>query len=67
MNGIDTDNVPGINNSWINNIVNQLPKDLVVAHPHLMESLIMELREDYVLNVKKAIGRPSCHRSKLSS
>jgi dynein heavy chain len=54
-NGVDTLNVAELEQHWIDNILALIPKKLRQLQESI-ETLSSEMREDYHMSVKKAIG-----------
>jgi dynein heavy chain len=65
-NGIDTQRVADMNDSWLDNVLELLPKELKSKH-HSLALLATEMRDDYTLSVKKAIGTAICCKSMAKS
>ncbi|XP_033628553.1 dynein heavy chain 7, axonemal-like isoform X2 [Asterias rubens] len=54
-NGIDTEHVAPMEDSWLINVLHLVSNDLKTGHSETIENLSDEMREDYLLSVKKAI------------
>nr|XP_022323965.1 dynein heavy chain 7, axonemal-like isoform X6 [Crassostrea virginica] len=54
-NGIDTEHVAPMEDSWLENVLGLVSEDLKKGHFETIENLSDEMREDYLLSVKKAI------------
>ncbi|XP_052080869.1 dynein axonemal heavy chain 7-like isoform X1 [Mytilus californianus] len=54
-NGIDTEHVAPMEDSWLENVLDLVSYDLKKDHFETIENLSDEMREDYLLSVKKAI------------
>ncbi len=55
QNGIDTEHVAPLENSSIQKVMSLLKEILKTNHPQLVVDLSDEVREDYLMSVKKAI------------
>ena len=58
--GIDLKHVSPLDDSWLENILEKVPCHLRSQSPSQKE-LVKEIKEDYLFNVKKAIGIYSTH------
>lgn len=56
-NGIDTNQVADMKNEWLGNVLKLLPASLKAKHENTLNMLDGEMREDYHMSVKKAIGK----------
>lgn len=54
-NGIDTEHVAPMENLWLQNVFKLVPQNTRDGHKVTIENLSDEMREDYLLSVKKAI------------
>lgn len=56
-NGIDTEYVAELDEHRIHDTLSRLPESLRASWDPLVNSLTDEMKEDYLLSVKKAIGK----------
>ncbi|XP_033097643.1 dynein heavy chain 7, axonemal-like isoform X2 [Anneissia japonica] len=54
-NGIDTEHVAPMEDSWLENVKRLVSEDLKCGHALTIDNLSDEMRDDYLLSVKKAI------------
>ncbi|XP_052827203.1 dynein axonemal heavy chain 7 [Octopus bimaculoides] len=54
-NGIDTTHVAAMEDSWLENVFRLVPKKARECNKTIVENLSEEMREDYLMSVKKAI------------
>ncbi|KAI3386968.1 hypothetical protein SNEBB_010455 [Seison nebaliae] len=54
-NGIDTEDVAALENNWLRNVLSKLPMHLIHAHRRTVDKLSEEMKDDYLVAVKKAI------------
>ena len=54
-NGIDTEHVAPLENERLKNVLSLISQDLRKNHPQTVVDLSEEMKEDYLLSVKKAI------------
>jgi dynein heavy chain len=54
-NGIDTSHVAPLEDSWLEHVLNRVPKRHKLSLPSSVEHLSEEMRDDYLLSVKKSI------------
>lgn len=55
-NGIDTQHVAEMKNEWLSNVLKLLPHELKQKQKATLGLLSNEMKEDYHMSVKKAIG-----------
>ncbi|GFR59444.1 dynein heavy chain 7, axonemal [Elysia marginata] len=53
--GIDTEHVAPMEDAWLENVLSLVSDDLKDGHAETIDNLSDEMREDYLLSVKKAI------------
>ena len=56
-NGIDTDHVAPLEGEWLEHVLDKISPALKAYCPPSVERLSEEMREDYLLGVKKSIGK----------
>jgi hypothetical protein len=59
-NGVDTQHVAEMEDKWLYNVMKLLPSHLKMDHQPTLGALSIEMREDYHMSVKKAIGKLIC-------